>query len=197
MYDREQYLKQEFNRTICAILGVAGKDYYSSMPIDQVISLKTALSDINNIITLRLALSLGSWIGSRFMLQPTAASAIINKIKSSKPNANGYDIELNSPDLVAEVKCNLPVNGGMVYGAAQRDGLLKDLNSLLFGKAKSHKNPAGSIKLLGLYDTPAVRSATQHLASNLPTNLKNKVHLDPQPSSKNDRDGVYVIYLKC
>ena len=66
MYDREAALKTAFNSAVVRLLGIEEKDYYSKLTTDQMLSLKTALSDINNLITLRMAFSLAGWICGRF-----------------------------------------------------------------------------------------------------------------------------------
>jgi len=196
MYDREVALKTAFNRSVVGLLGIEEKDYYSGLTTDQMLSLKTALSDINNLITLRLAFSLGGWICDTFNISEGARKTILDTIRSSKPNANGYDIELSSPDTVAEIKCNIPINAGRVFGSAQRNGLRKDIAGLIVGKSKSSKNADKSIKLLGLYDTSEVRAATKHFVRNLPASLKQKLIIDPEQGKALDNQHVYIVFVK-
>lgn len=196
MYDREVALKTAFNRAVTSLLGVEEKDYYSKLATDQIISLKTVLSDINNLITLRLAFSLAIWICGRFNVSESERKNILDTIKSSKPNTNGYDIELSVPDIIAEIKCNIPINAGRVYGAAQQNGLRKDIEGLLAGKSKSSKKADKSTKLLGLYDTPEVRSATEHFVKNLPANLKQKLIIDPEQGNVLGNQHVYIVFVK-
>ena len=65
------------------------------------------LSDINNIITLRLAFSLADWMCDKFSLTGEARETLLDEIRTTKPNANGFDITLSFPDIVAEIKCNI------------------------------------------------------------------------------------------
>jgi len=196
MYDREVALKTAFNRAVASLLGVEEKDYYSKLATDQIISLKTVLSDINNLITLRLAFSLASWICDRFNVSEGERKQILDIIKSSKPNTNGYDIELSVPNIIAEIKCNIPINAGRVYGSAQQNGLRKDIEGLLAGKSKSSKKADKSTKLLGLYDTPEVRAATEHFVKNLPANLKQKLIIDPEQGNVLGNQHVYIVFVK-
>ena len=121
IYDLENALKTAFNTAVVELLHIEKKDYYAGLSTAQILTLKAALSDINNIITLRLAFSLADWICEKFSLVGEVRLSLLNEIRSVKPNANGFDIELSFPDIVAEIKCNIPVNGGVVYGAAQRN----------------------------------------------------------------------------
>ncbi len=196
MYDREVALKTAFNRTVVGLLGIEERDYYSKLTTDQMLNLKTALSDINNLITLRLAFSLERWICDRFNISEGARKTIHDTIRSSKPNTNGYDIELSAPDTIAEIKCNIPINAGRVYGAAQRNGLRKDIEGLLAGKTRSSKNAGKSFKVLGLYDTPEVRAATEHFVKNLPANLNQKLIIEPQQGMALDNQHVYIVFVK-
>ena len=100
------------------MLGIVEKDYYSKLTTVQILSLKSVLSNINNLLTLRLAFSLAEWICNRFNISGDARKTVLNTIRASKPNTNGYDIELSSPDIVAEIKCNIPINAGTEYGSA-------------------------------------------------------------------------------
>ncbi len=196
MFNREIALKTAFNRTIVGLLGIEEKDYYSKLTTEQMLSLKTALSDINNLITLRLAFSLASWICDRFNISEWERKDILDTIRSSKPNTNGYDIELSAPDTVAEIKCNIPINAGRVYGSAQRNGLRKDIEGLLAGKSKSSKNPDKSFKFLGLYDIPEVRAATEHFVKYLPANLNQKIVIEPPQEKTLDDQHVYIVFVK-
>lgn len=74
---------------------------------------------------------------------------------------NGFDIEIHRPDLrlLAEIKVNLPVNDNHTrYGAAQEDGIKKDINGLLNGKKKAKNKafkanlPNGTYRFLVLPD---------------------------------------------
>lgn len=196
MYDREVALKTTFNRTVISLLGIEEKDYYSQLTTAQILSLKSALSDINNLITLRLAFSLAGWICDRFSIPEEARKSVFDAVRSSKPNTNGYDIEMSSPDIVAEIKCNIPINGGRVYGSAQKNGLRKDIAGLLDGKSKSSKKSDKSFKLLGLYDMPEVRAATKHFAKNLPEDLNQKLFIQPREGEALDNQHLYIVYVK-
>jgi hypothetical protein len=196
MYDREIELKTKFNKTVISLLGISDKDYYSVLRTDQILTLKSALSDINNLITLHLTLSLAGWICNKFDIPEETRKTVLDKVRSAKPNTNGYDIELSDPYIIAEIKCNIPINGGQVYGSAQRNGLQKDIVGLLAGKKKNSRNTDNAFKFLGLYDTPEVRKATEHFVKNLPENLNQKLFIEPTDGVTFDNQYVYIVFVK-
>ncbi|MCK9197465.1 MAG: hypothetical protein M0P16_10845 [Syntrophales bacterium] len=196
MYDREVALKTSFNRSVTSLLGIEEKDYYSKLTTTQILSLKSVLSDINNLLTLRLTFSLAEWICDRFNISGDARRTILDTIRASKPNTNGYDIELSFPAIVAEVKCNIPINAGTEYGSAQRNGLRKDIEGLVNGKSKSSKVTSECFKLLGLCDTAEVRAATDHFVKNLPADLNRKLVIEPNGEDAIDDQHVYIVFVK-
>ncbi|MNN33105.1 hypothetical protein D3C81_1468450 [compost metagenome] len=54
----------------------------------------------------------------------------------TKSNSNGYDIRIDEVKVIAEVKCNIPLNDGEFFGREQRAQIEKDLYYLLNGKNK-------------------------------------------------------------
>lgn len=196
MYNRESDLMNKFNNMIENLRNVEGPDYYSKFKTINLIGLKSALSSINNVITLRLTFSLADWICQKFDLVEETRDKLINSIQKSKPNTNGFDIELLDPDIVAEVKCNIPINSGVEYGVAQRNGLTKDIEGLLYGKTRSLIKTEGAFKFLGVYDNPEVRKATDHFVKRLPIRVKEYVIVEPNQSQILDRNHVYIIFVK-
>jgi hypothetical protein len=161
-----------------------------------MLSLKIALSDINNVITLRLASSLADWIYNKLDIAEESQKQIFSTMISKKPNANGYDIDSVTPNIVAEVKCHIPINEGWTYGSNQITQLKKDINGLLNGKPKFSRKTDGAFKILGLLDTPKVRAATDHFVRNLASELKQKMIVDPNQSQNLDSGHVYVVFVK-
>ena len=129
-YDREQALKSRLNAFMQERLGLPADDYYSKLDQRALAELKSVLSDINNIFTLKVTLAFAKWLSAKLNLEQVAQEEIKSSILRAPPNANGYDIEISKPlQIIAEVKCNVPINRGAVYGSAQRDGLARDVNS--------------------------------------------------------------------
>lgn len=197
-YDRGTALQEKFNKEIASLLGVPVKDYYSELTDEKMLGLKTLLADINNIMTLRLTNSLAEWVIARFGIEEKDKDIILGSIKSKKPNSNGFDLEVTLPkvDLVAEVKCTVPINGGEEFGSAQAQHIRQDIEGLIHGKKKSSKNTNDLIKLLAVYDTPNVRKAIENLKASLPENVREQVVVDPQNDISLSNKNVYVIFLK-
>jgi hypothetical protein len=96
---------------------------------------------------------------------------------------------------VAEVKCNVPINGGTKYGAAQKNGIIADIEALLNGKSKasSAPAPAQSLKFMVFLDLPAVRAANAHLIASNSRISKEFVILKTE-QVPNDPKVVYGVY---
>lgn len=195
IYDREQTLKSRLNAFMQERLHLPANDYYSRLDQHALAELKSVLSDINNIFTLKVTLAFAEWLSEKLKLDQVAREEIKFSILRNPPNANGYDIEISTPlQVIAEVKCNVPINRGAVYGSAQRDGIAKDVGSLINGKNKSKMHPDVCLKFLVLLDTPEIRDATQHFVKNM------KQHRDrimfAGPDTKLERkDRVYVVHV--
>lgn len=144
-------LKERLNKHLNRLTGL-DKDFYSKLKKDDLIQLKTVLSDLNNVLTLKITVSAAKWICKYFKLGESHKKAIYKKIDDTKPNTNGFDILIDSPiKLVAEVKCITPINKGNRYGAAQWYAILGDALKLKNGK-KECPNTKGYIKILFLID---------------------------------------------
>lgn len=195
VYDREQALRSRLNAFMHQHFALPEQDYYSKLDRRALAGLKSLLSDINNIFTLKIGLEFGTWLGNTLELDAKSRAELRESILRNQPNTNGYDLEIPEPiGVIAEVKCNVPINGGSVYGSAQRNGIIKDITSLMEGKSKSRISPASCLKFLVLLDTPQIRSATGHLVKNL------KQHKDAvvfvESGVKPDRkDKLYVVYV--
>jgi len=131
---RNEELKLKFNNHFQLLTGTE-TDFYSALKNEDILELKTVLSDINNLLTYKLTLMAGKWISKYFSLNKKDSQTILEKIDSIKPNAQGFDIVINEPiKIVAEVKCNVPVKGGSKFGAMQTKKLIEDVQKLLNGK---------------------------------------------------------------
>jgi hypothetical protein len=169
-YRRDEHLRRRINSFLCKTFHLPEEDYFGDMDIASLLELKSVLSDINNTLTMRLTLGFADWAGKTFQMDATALMRLRSDVLSTKPSANGYDVSFaHSPPIVAEVKCNVPINGGTKYGAAQKNGIIADIEALLNGKSKAPTAPAAahSLKFMVFLDVPAVRAANSHLiASN-------------------------------
>lgn len=194
-YDREVVLKERVNTFLVERFDLQEDDYYSRLDQQGLSELKVLLSDINNIFTMKVCLRFGEWLGRALSLSAEAQLNIRETILSTPPNANGYDIEIREPiSVIAEVKCNIPINGGMVYGSAQRNGIIKDIRSLIEGKSKSSAQPDTCLKFLVLLDIPEVRGATQHLIKNLPA-YQDLIAFADSDFEPVRRDKLYIVFV--
>jgi hypothetical protein len=151
IYNRTEYLRKRINQFLHQLTGNQ-TSYYDALTQEELINLKMALSDVNNVLTLRTTLSFTIWLCNFFNLTADEKLDIHNNINKTKPNTNGYDIEINDRlKIVAEIKCIVPINEGSYYGAAQRNAILDDAIKLKTGK-KVIKNTTDFIKIIGLID---------------------------------------------
>jgi len=150
IYDRTTELKEKLNNFLNN-LTKSEKDYYSTFNQSQFLDLKMALSDINNVLTLKTTLAFGHWIADFFKLSNEEHKQIVKEINETKPNTNGFDIQVQKRNIIAEIKCIIPINEGFYYGAAQRNSILDDAIKLIKGK-KELPNTTKHIKLIGLID---------------------------------------------
>lgn len=195
-YDREQVLKFRLNGFLRSRFGLPEGDYYARLEQNDLAELKSVLNDINNIFTLKVTVAFIHWLSTRLGLDETTRARIMSNVLSTKPNANGYDIKISDPiEVVAEVKCNVPVNCGTVYGAAQRNGIAKDISSLIHGKSKSFIDPKMYKKFMVFLDTPEIRQATQHFVKNMKKDQDRIVLVDTDVSI-DSLEKVYVVFVR-
>jgi len=194
-FDRERYLKDQLNIFLEQGLGLPNNDYYSNLDIDGFLQLKSILSGINNILTLKVSLAFAHWITKRLNLNQETTNRIISQITTTKPNANGYDIEISEPvKLIAEVKCNVPINGGNIYGSAQKNGISKDIQALINGKSKSSIHPSDYFRFMVFLDKPEIKDATGHFVKNMRSEKERMIFVNENTSIEST-ESVYVIYV--
>lgn len=194
-YNRERELESRLNRFFVEEFDLPQEDYAGSLSLSSLLNLKSVLSDINNMLTLKLALGLVDWVSGQFELDEAATKELRRIVLSAKPNSNGFDVWLGYPvAFVAEVKCNIPLNGGNKYGARQRKGIVGDINALLDGKRKAPMITSGIPKIMAFLDLPAIRVANEHLLKTDLSLLTKLVFLPPgqPPTSTEYVHGVYI-----
>lgn len=148
--DRTAELKQKLNDFLTDIT-CQQKDYFNTLTANQLIDLKMALTDVHNIMTLKITLALCVWIKDYFKLSDEEYNVLINDINKINPNTNGFDIHIPTRELIAEIKSTVPINNGDYYGAAQRNSILDDAIKLIKGK-KSVPNTSNYKKIIGVLD---------------------------------------------
>ncbi|OMD48539.1 hypothetical protein BSK51_21650 [Paenibacillus odorifer] len=136
------------------------------------------MKDIHNIITYKTTIRFIEWISERFPYVRENYKVYLDQVLRARPNDNGYDLTVTGElTIIAEIKCNKPINDGYKFGSAQRNGLIKDITGLLEGKSKARSiDPAAAFKFLVIYDFGEhTLLATRNLIKNLPVDLKDKV----------------------
>lgn len=195
MTTREEHLNVKFCEVL-SIFDINTKNGFN-LSFEQLVTLKSALSTINNLITLRLTIALADWICKNIKENNLDQNEVISKIQSTKPNTNGFDIEIPSIPLVAEVKCCIPINRSSSYGVAQRNSIKNDIDHLLNGKKKSQIiDIKEAIKILGLYKTTAIEEATDELLKNLARRDQLKFTIVNDDTTLTMTDAIYVVFLE-
>jgi|GEM_PF-923385 len=195
IFDREESLRKRLNAFLSRSFELPDHDYYARLNTETFLGLKSVLADINNILTLRVSLAFIEWVALRLNLDAHAKLELETALLRSKPNANGFDVWLGYPiAFVAEVKCNVPINKGSVYGAQQRHGIEKDVTSLLEGKQKASMNPQSCLKFLAFLDKPEIRAANQHLLG-VSKICKGRLVFVGEDTELNRHDVVYGVYV--
>ncbi len=196
-YRRDEELRRRFNAFLCDIFHLPSSDYFGAMDLSSLLELKSVLSVINNTLTMRLTLGFVDWVAKTLQMDDAVVTRLRNGVLSTKPSANGYDISFaHVPPLVAEVKCNVPINNGTRYGADQKRRIIADIEGLLNGKTKASTAPpiADSLKFMVFLDVPAVRAANSHLIASNSRIPKEFVIIQPGEVPR-DPKVVYGVYV--
>jgi len=194
-YDREQALKERLNSFLVKQFALPEKDYYSALDAKGFVGLKSVLSDINNILTLRVTFAFIEWVSVGLDLDSNAKKELEKIVLESKPNSNGYDAWLGYPvSFVAEVKCNIPINRGSIYGSAQRQGIENDVTGLMNGKRKASMLPHSCLKFFVFLDIPEIRKANEHLLT-VSEIFKKNMLFDYENTKLSRTDIIHGLYV--
>ncbi|WP_028987419.1 hypothetical protein [Thermicanus aegyptius] len=197
-YNRETELKEGFNRFIADKITGSNNDYYSRLSVEDFEDIKTTLKDIHNILTYKTTIRFLDWLSDGFPFVKEKYQVYLDQVLNTKPSNNGYDLMvIGDIKIVAEIKCNKPINNGYVFGSNQKRGIIDDIKGLLTGKTKMKSlDPTEAYKFLVIYDFgDHTLSAAQHLIKNLPADLKDTVTIyeKDQPLTL---DKVYIVFIK-
>lgn len=120
----EKALENKINEVLSKITKIE-KDYTKDFSAADFFILKSALSDINNVLTLETTLSFAYWLKDFYGFTEDEFGNIVEQIQNTKPNTNGFDIKIETNDrkILTEIKCLVPVNKSKKFGAAQRNSL--------------------------------------------------------------------------
>jgi hypothetical protein len=84
IYDRERALKSRLNTFLHKRFVLPEDDYYSRLDRTALGELKTLLSDINNIFTLKVCLAFGNWLGEALDLSAAARAELRDTVKTNR-----------------------------------------------------------------------------------------------------------------
>lgn len=186
-YDRESDLRGQFNQFF-EQLGIS--DLYSKLSNNQLIDLKKLLSCINNMITLRATDTFVLKLYQDGFIDSKEKTEILGKVHDQHANANGFDVQyVGSKKIIAEVKCNIPVNETS-FGAAQEKGIVKDIDHLLNGKEK-----AKNINVHEFYKFMVILNC-EHAQESMDKIIQKTEHVKRYTHpAELDTDNVFVIYV--
>ena len=208
IFSRKEYLHENFNAIIGRALGLPPADYLERLNLDGLMDLKEITSNVHAVITLKLTFALVDWLQTHLQLTADQACALNEATDAAKPFESGFDLDCLNPNLVAEVKGNIPVKGGSILGAAQLKGLTNDVLQM-FGlpprgksvetmsdRSKIHRPDLGyALKFLGVFDSARVRAAaSKWMETFRGAHPGQKVAL-AEGVEKFDPDTVYVVFL--
>ena len=149
VYERENFLKLQFNEVWSSILKEK-KDYYSYMDEHSLDLLKNAVTNLKDINTLKTTLAYINNLKNVFDITDKEVNAIEESVRTTSPHYEGYDVEHKGAiNIIAEIKCNMPVNNSNKFETVQINEIKRDLEYLIHGKEKSKiKNIDGFYKFL-------------------------------------------------
>ena len=161
----------------------------------QLLNAKTMLSDVNNLITLIVTEKFIEFLKDNKYLDSPQCKKIKAIVNGINANANGYDIEFddNKLPIIAEVKCNIPV-AVKRFGAAQKKGIIKDINGLITGKTKSAiKDTSKYYKFMVVLEVDGIKDAMNHIVKNF--KFRNVCVLNTNNNNSLDKQTVYIVYI--
>lgn len=224
--DREMELATKFNDASAKIF--KSKVKYVDLGTLDLIKLKNALSNIHNIITMKVTQAFIDKLQKDGVVSNNQATRMKKVVNGTSANANGYDVchdketKLNEEtmykdgdiNILAEVKCNLPVNKN-TFGSDQKKGIKKDIDGLLGSvlattmdtkstkKTSSDTSEYYKFMVFLNYDNEEGKSVVESV-ENLKKNLeegKDKANYDKklelyEGTSKINKDKVYIVFIK-
>ena len=195
-YNRKDDLSSAFNDFWQEALN-SNKDYYSKLTLKEFVHLKKAITNINNIITMLVTESFVKTLHKDGVISTPQQSKMLEQLFETHANTNGFDVEYSAGQMkiVAEVKCNIPVNETS-FGAAQENSIMEDVDHLFHSKKKSDltsEDIQDFYKFMVFLDVENVRVSTQKLIRKLTKKGLNVTEYTPK--TKLQKDIVYFIYI--
>ena len=195
-YNRKDDLSSAFNSFWQEALN-SKEDYYSKLTLKEFVHLKKAITNINNIITMLVTESFVKTLHKDGVISTSQQSEMLEQLFETHANTNGFDVEYSAGQMkiVAEVKCNIPVNENS-FGAAQENSIMEDVDHLFHSKKKSDltsEDIQDYYKFMVFLDVEKVRVSTQKLIRKLTKKGLNVTEYTPK--TKLQKDIVYFIYI--
>ena len=195
-YNRKDDLSRAFNDFWRKALN-SNEDYYSKLTLKEFVHLKKAITNINNIITMLVTESFATTLHDDSVISTPQQSEMLEQLFETHANTNGFDVEYSAGQMkiVAEVKCNIPVNENS-FGAAQENSIMDDVDHLFHSKKKSDltsEDIQDYYKFMVFLDVENVRVSTQKLIRKLTKKGLNVTEYTPK--TKLQKDIVYFIYI--
>ncbi len=175
LYTRSSALKNKINKFLVKLTQIE-KNYFDELSQDDLLALKSTLSDVNNVLTLETTHAFLEWLKQLYLFDKTDYNRIVSDVENTKPNTNGFDIEIttNKAKILTEIKCIVPINSSNKFGSAQKNAILDDALKLLNGK-RHLKNTESYHKFIGLIDVGTITdNAIQDLIKPVKTSTKNE-----------------------
>lgn len=194
-------LKEKFNAYWQKALST-NEDLFAKMSIEDLVGLKKAVSNVNNILTLQTTNAFIKMLREDNQINGQHFADLIKDVDSVHANTNGFDVESKNPDFkfVAEVKCNIPVEEN-AFGAAQEEGIVKDIKALLESKTTSKVSKEeiqDYYKFMVLLDIERVQESAKRLMCKLAKRKNNPIP-NIELYSLNiplQKDVVYIVFIK-
>ena len=195
-YNRKDDLSSAFNSFWQEALN-SKEDYYSKLTLKEFVHLKKAITNINNIITMLVTESFVKTLHKDGVISTSQQSEMLEQLFETHANTNGFDVEYSAGQMkiVAEVKCNIPVNETS-FGAAQENSIMEDVDHLFHSKKESDltsEDIQDYYKFMVFLDVENVRVSTQKLIRKLTKKGLNVTEYTPK--TKLQKDIVYFIYI--
>lgn len=195
-YNRKDDLSSAFNDFWRKALN-SNEDYYSKLTLKEFVNLKKAITNINNIITMLVTESFVKTLHKDGVISTPQQSKMLEQLFETHANTNGFDVKYSAGQMkiVAEVKCNIPVNETS-FGAAQENSIMEDVDHLFHSKQKSDltsEDIQDYYKFMVFLDVEKVRVSTQKLIRKLTKKGLNVTEYTQK--TKLQKDIVYFIYI--
>lgn len=190
-------MKNDFDSFVINSLQLAQGDYYSKMSISDFIELKRTISCINNIITLKTTLAFIDFLLDNQIIDEDIRNKMIEGVLATNVNANGFDVEYDQDGtrIIAEVKCNIPVNKHS-FGAAQIEGITSDLKGLSEGKTKGPDSVKDFLKFMVMLNYGPVEESMGKIIKLYNPGGEMVITNFDRKDYKGETNHIYVVYIQ-